>query len=217
MRRIKSTSIIDETYILQLLQRSFNAQNRTAINYVKDSVKIGRDDFIFYEWDVIDKYTSNIVYYIFITKNHKRVAYNVYADSMPRAKRHYEYLMDLDEINNHKIERKRIEDEKKSKIMANVKIGDIFVSSWGYDQTNVSAYQVIEKKLKAVIITEIGTKIIEGTEGFMSAEVIPVKDNFINKNDQKQKLIGPYGIKISSYSTASKWDGVSSYQCTWYA
>jgi hypothetical protein len=35
---------------------------------------------------------------------------------------------------------------EKEKAVESIKVGDIFVGSWGYDQTNVEFYQVVEKK-----------------------------------------------------------------------
>jgi hypothetical protein len=62
--------------------------------------------------------------------------------------------------------------------MNEIKVGDIFVNTWGYDQTNQDAYQVIRLTPKMMILQEIDTKPVPGTEGFMCCEVVPVKDSF---------------------------------------
>ena len=62
--------------------------------------------------------------------------------------------------------------------LESVKEGDIFVASWGWEQTNIDAYQVIAKKGDCHL-REIAVASVEGSEGFMSDRVVPVKDEFI--------------------------------------
>jgi len=76
-----------------------------------------------------------------------------------------------------------------------INVGDIFYSSWGYDQTNINFYQVIEKKAASVIAREIGEKIVPGSEGFMSENVVPDKDRFIG---------APFLAKVSAYGLVGK-------------
>lgn len=58
-------------------------------------------------------------------------------------------------------------------------VGDVLYSSWGYDQTNIEFYQVIDTTEKTVTFQEIAqdTK----SEGFMSYECTPVLNKFIGK------------------------------------
>lgn len=60
----------------------------------------------------------------------------------------------------------------------NVKVGDIFYTSWGYDMTLVYFYQVIRVTPKMASVKEIRSKIVEG-DGFIG-KCIPVKDSFVN-------------------------------------
>jgi len=53
----------------------------------------------------------------------------------------------------------------KEKAVESIKVGDIFVGSWGYDQTNVEFYQVVEKKGVTCKVQEIGQKVVEETQG----------------------------------------------------
>lgn len=83
--------------------------------------------------------------------------------------------------------------------------GDILISSWGYDQTNISFY-VVEKVLtpKSIEIQQIGTKII-GREPYGDDLVVPDETR---KKDHKMKKIVQMGrVKIDSYSSAYKWNG----------
>jgi len=84
-------------------------------------------------------------------------------------------------------------------------VGDILYSSWGYDQTNISWFQVVESKDRSVIVREIGSKNAGGSS------VLPDVDKFIGS--PMVKLVKPGDrIRINSYSTASKWDGKSKYE-----
>lgn len=95
-----------------------------------------------------------------------------------------------------------------------INLGDIYVASWGYDQTNVNFYQVVSKKGKCtVVIKEIASKMVEGSAHCgMSCNVVAIKDSFLNKEDKgMEKRVGKYGISLASYSSASKWDGSEMY------
>jgi len=99
----------------------------------------------------------------------------------------------------------------------NVKIGDIFHHSWGYDQTNVDYYQVIEKNGRMLTLREVAAVSV-GKDGFMCDHCIAGKDQF--KGEPFTKLLQfsgktPY-ITISSYGWCSLWDGKENYR-SWYA
>ncbi len=53
-----------------------------------------------------------------------------------------------------------------------VKVGDIFVESWGYDQTNINFYEVVDVTRSSVRIVEIQKSRVEGT-GY-SDKVVPL-------------------------------------------
>lgn len=118
-------------------------------------------------------------------------------------------------------ERTEYKTEKKAERKAfvpDVKIGDIYCSSWGYDQTNVDFYQVIDIMGKCTVkIREIKQRIEEGSgmSHGMACNVLPVKDDFID-DEVFTKRIGKYGIRFSSFQSASKWDGKPMYN-SWYA
>jgi hypothetical protein len=122
------------------------------------------------------------------------------------------------EIKSESDRLRKIEDTKmKKELFDKVVIGSIFVLSWGYDQTNVDAYQVIEKKGTAtLVLREIGLKTVEST-GDMSCNVIPVKDSFLPDEKPFEKRVNRFGIRMNSYSSASLWDGKSDYYRSWYA
>lgn len=132
------------------------------------------------------------------------------------------------ELAERREERKRAEKEarkeKARKAAEAVQVGDIFASSWGYDQTNVEFYQVVAKNGQYITVREIEAVSTYDTWG--SGSKVPVKDSFVknclwnedwNANGKRCK-VGPFGyIKITSDGvvTASKWDGEPMYFSTW--
>lgn len=90
-----------------------------------------------------------------------------------------------------------------------VEVGTIFVSSWGYDQTNVDFYQVIRLMPASVELRPIGKHYTE--TGFMSGTSVPIPDNFVGGPFTKRVTGGWRGdgawINLTSYSGASVWDG----------
>lgn len=53
-----------------------------------------------------------------------------------------------------------------------MKQGDIFVSSWGYDQTNVDFYEVVKVAAKTVTLIPIERKV--QLKGFMLYTAMPI-------------------------------------------
>ena len=55
-----------------------------------------------------------------------------------------------------------------------VETGDVFESSWGYDQTNVDYYEVVgfTPSGKSVRLRPIGKRGVPGSDGFMSRRVV---------------------------------------------
>jgi len=98
-----------------------------------------------------------------------------------------------------------------------VRVGDIFVDTWGYDQTNVDFYQIVEKKGRAVMVRPIAARSVKGSEGFMSDRRVAVPGNF--KGEAAKKILGFSNGQAhlpSKYGWCGKWSG-SAMSCTWYA
>lgn len=109
---------------------------------------------------------------------------------------------------NAKAERKAANKTKKTEAMADhgVKVGDIFKSSWGYDQTNIDFYQVMAVTGKTAIICAIGQ--LSEEDGFMSGKCVPAPGKFIGKPSKKliQKMSkdSEAYFRINSFSNAWK-------------
>ncbi len=83
------------------------------------------------------------------------------------------------------------------------KVGDLFKSSWGYEQTNVDYYEVTAVKGKFVVIEAIGKKYIE--TGFMSGPCTPQPGAILTGQFAfKKKCLAQDGrVRIESWRTAS--------------
>lgn len=108
-------------------------------------------------------------------------------------------------------EDKKVERKEARKAPTTVKVGDIFYTSWGYDQTNVNFYKVVSVKGRQTVeLQEIGSKIVS-TDGGPSTHVIAdpkrlVKDKTLTKRVVDNK------IKIESYATGWLWGGKPVYE-----
>ena len=127
--------------------------------------------------------------------------------------RFFESITDHDQrINNRKKER--------SEFITALKPGDIMVMSWGYEQTNINFYQVIEVTGRCTImIREICGTITETENGFMQGTVIPrpnvwAHDSLLIKK-RVQSWDGKEYISMTSYASAHVWDGKPMF-CSWY-
>lgn len=103
-----------------------------------------------------------------------------------------------------------------------VEVGDLFVSSWGYDQTNVDVYEVVGVTASSVRLMKGDSKVVDG-------QVVPVAGNpspftghsFVGKPNARGEITKfvkiirdePY-ISLNSYSGARLWDGSRGYYST---
>lgn len=103
-----------------------------------------------------------------------------------------------------------------------VKVGGIFVYSWGYDQTNVDYFQVVEVKGggSTVVIRKIGGSLVpDMVPGPMAGYTTPNADQFLEREEPMTKRVrfdgnGPF--LSMDYSIARLWDGRPDYR-SWYA
>lgn len=93
-----------------------------------------------------------------------------------------------------------------------VNVGDIFDYSWGYDQTNVEFFEVVERRGRQVIIREVAHR---SEAAGQDERVSPNKGRYLDKppqtklvqwtNDGKAFLAMPFGW-------CDLWDGNPQYQ-----
>lgn len=117
--------------------------------------------------------------------------------SEERAAKHVdEWLRGLKASQQYKTEQK----EKKKAFKHTLKVGDLLVSSWGYEQTNIDYYQVTALIGSTMVeVREISQS--RRDEGFMQGRTTPVPDCFIGA-PKKYKVQEGNCIKIASYAYA---------------
>ena len=170
-------------------------------------IKAAKTDAVAYINDYADgtKYTAMVF-------GGKRSKYDKYYGFKTKEARDDYVIKYFTDQENLALSKKKWAADKKAQAEKNQKsyqVGDILISSWGYDQTNVDYYQVIERTAKMATIQKIGKEYLDS--GYPSEEkVMPVKDAFVGK--PKKKKVGTYGINLNSYATASLWDGKPDYQ-----
>lgn len=105
---------------------------------------------------------------------------------------------------------------KTEKFAATVKVGDIFSASWGYDQTNVDFYQVVQKSGKKVTLRELKQEYVK-KDGFssMSGHTIALPNQFVSE-ETSVHFLQDECIKFTSYKYGYLWDGKPEY-VSWYA
>lgn len=119
------------------------------------------------------------------------------------------------QLTNLRARAERAEQEKEAKrnFKTTLKVGDILVSTWGYEQTNVDYYQVIRVVGRVTVeIRKIAQKLVKET-GHMSEQVAPDPDNFIGTDSRKCRVsVHGYVSLGSSYKSARKWEGTPNFQ-----
>lgn len=100
--------------------------------------------------------------------------------------------------------------QAKKEFQHNLQVGNILVSSWGYDQTNIDFYEVINVTPKQVAVRKIEKKTVGGG-GSTHNLVVPLPGRFqpgpaLKKIPQKSSMGGAY-VKINTSESAYLWDG----------
>ncbi len=98
-----------------------------------------------------------------------------------------------------------------------LKVGDILYTSWGYDQTNVDFYQVVNLAgTKMVEVREIAKQTTNDSgTGPMSGYVVAVKDQF-KSEPKRYRANSTNALRIEKYAYAHLWDGKPQ-RVSWYA
>lgn len=99
----------------------------------------------------------------------------------------------------NKLVRKQEEKLRKEKDFKEVKVGDIFLCSWGYEQTNVDFYKLISLKGKKGVFQEVGYEEVEQTS-WCSANVKVNPDNLVG--EPFTKMLNGDSFKKYSFATA---------------
>ena len=96
-----------------------------------------------------------------------------------------------------------------------LEVGHILKSSWGYDQTNVDFYQVVELVgTKSVKIVKLGYA-AKDYDTSMSGKVLPGEP--IAGTEMVKRVSGYNGtsVAITSYASAYLWEGTPAFFSEW--
>lgn len=101
-----------------------------------------------------------------------------------------------------------------------VKVGDVFYSSWGYDQTNVDFYKVVAKTKARIKVVAIGKIRDEGESGcdhvrpnktVEGSEVMTKTVRAASWRSDFDPEVDSF-FTVSSYASASRWSGSLVYE-----
>lgn len=103
-------------------------------------------------------------------------------------------------------------------------IGDVFSTSWGYEQTNVNFYQVIAKKGKSTLVFREIAGVIVSEDSSMSGKKAPKLNAFKNDKTHTCRLSKWGSVKIENHGASAcdytLVDGVKVYKgesyTSWY-
>ena len=106
---------------------------------------------------------------------------------------------------------------KNEEAFKSIKVGDIFHSSWGYDQTNCDFYKLVSIKGKTGVFVEVGHQDTDRQSGYDSAYVRVDASKEIGQ--PFKKLLKGAGFTISSFQHANKVENpeTEEFYSSWYA
>lgn len=87
-----------------------------------------------------------------------------------------------------------------------LKVGDVLYTSWGYDQTNVEFYEIINVRGHAVDLRELKQERTESSIG-MQGECRARPGQYRGQLIRSKRPTGNNSIRIDSCSTATPWHG----------
>ena len=121
-----------------------------------------------------------------------------------------------DNVQKREAEKQRRRQERKE-FHTGCEVGDIFVSTWGWEQTNVDFYVLIDLKGNRGTFQEIGSSMVEGSmmSHGMACDVVPCREHEKGEPFVKQIGVGEV-INLETYMYCKKWDGRPEYN-SWYA
>lgn len=88
------------------------------------------------------------------------------------------------------------------------KVGDVMVSSWGYEQTNVDFYQVVGVTAASVKLRKVDSTAVAHSLG--TIQVIASRGRFVTDKVLTKRVRvteNGYAVRMSDYASAHLWDG----------
>ena len=91
----------------------------------------------------------------------------------------------------------------------NIKPGDIFYNSWGYEQTNIDFYQVVKTTAKTITLRKIKSKSVDYNAYYMTGSKVAVKDSFYDDELIRKTpylFNGKWHVNFE-FGAGGQWDG----------
>ena len=107
----------------------------------------------------------------------------------------------IQKCSDHAREKEKVRLEKKS-ATRDLVVGDVLVSSWGYEQTNIDYYQVIRLAGKVSVVLQQIAKQSTPHNHTMTGKCTPLLNSFIG--DEFTAIARNGRVKLTSFSSAVK-------------
>lgn len=165
-----------------------------SINYIHEGKKFFVEGSERYEWPEIKRvvYAHHDLKIIIVWEGNRKKPVSNYrydANSFEKALESEKNWNDrrVQEIKDYEQQCK----EDCEKILKESKVGDVFVGSWGFEQTNVNFYQIVSIKGKKFGFREIKSK-ADYNSHYMTGKKVPLENEFLNE-EVYEKNISKYG------------------------
>lgn len=96
-----------------------------------------------------------------------------------------EFIANIQKTTSDKEQKSEIKKAIRDNMNHPFKVGQIYYDSWGYDQTNIDFYEVVEVNGKSLVMREIGAKAVEGTQGHDCQNVKPIAGKYFGEPIKK--------------------------------
>lgn len=152
---------------------------------------------------------KGLVYYAigFAAKQNKPLFHNAFRDESQRDQRIQQYAADRRAL----LERKQKVRQEREEFKHELKVGDILYCSWGYDQTQVDFYEIVDLIGPTMVaMREVSQKVVRSWRD--AAEYVAAEPGKFVGSVLRKKVSPGNRVKINSYSSAYKWDGEPKYQ-----
>lgn len=156
-------------------------------------------DLAIWTWEVGDR----ILGIAFQGKSNKPLFFNRFSNEAQRERTISEAIRDR----KSQMARKVTQQEERRNFKHDIQPGDIYYTSWGYDQTNVDFYEVVAASDKSISVREVESKTVSSERGADYVSAVPGK----YVGSLMKKVPSAHGFRVDS-AMATKWDGKPKYQ-----
>lgn len=142
---------------------------------------------------------------VFFGKQTKPVAHFRYSSDETRARAVTQYFADRRDT----LARKAAYRKERTDYVPDYKVGDVLRTCWGYEQTNVEFFEVVEVKGKYAVLRELAQERIDTAH--MQGRCVPLPGQYLtprhagdDRGQPIRRLMQQHGIRIDDVRTASR-------------